>query len=142
MLNQGTIVAILLLMGFTSLTRWLKLKIKNRKIASRIPNGFILSILFGVPITFIFGKLKIFSAAAFSDNIWDFLSTWIIISALSGFGWIGGKKLMVFVKALIAGADINTELAKADIDEAKTTIEHRKDSIKVFKEIKKEKCSK
>jgi len=111
LLSEGIIIATLATMCFTSLMRWLKDKvIQNPKTRLWIPNGFFLSLIFGVaslPVLIHFnllGELK--------EPLWEFLGAWIVIVGLSGGGKIAGQKLIIFVKALLS--DKQTQIAQAE----------------------------
>ena len=45
-------------------------------------------------------KYNIF-ITSLKESLWDYLASWIIITALAGYGHIAGKKLMSFVKAFL-----------------------------------------
>jgi hypothetical protein len=122
-LSEGVIIATLFTMAFTTFMRWLKDKvIKNPKIKLYIPNGFLLSLIFGlasIPILIHFnllGELK--------EPLWEFLGAWIVIVGLSGGGKIAGQRLLVFVKALLS--DKQTQIAQAE-EELKTLKNQVKD---------------
>jgi len=111
-LSEGVIIATLVTMGFTTLMKWLKDKvIKNQKIKYLIPNGFFLSLIFGlasIPVLMHFGLCE------FKDVFWEFLGAWIIIVALSGGAKIAGKNLITFIKAFLSSKQ--TQIAQAEIE--------------------------
>jgi len=111
-LSEGVIIATLVTMGFTTLMKWLKDKvIKNQKIKYLIPNGFFLSLIFGlasIPV------LMHFKLCEFKDVFWEFLGAWIIIVALSGGAKIAGKNLITFIKAFLSSKQ--TQIAQAEIE--------------------------
>jgi len=111
LISEGVIIATFATMIFTSLMSWLKNKvIKSPKTKAYIPNGFSLSLIFGLAslptlIHFnLLGELK--------EPLWDFLGAWIVIVGLSGGGKIAGQRLIIFVKALLS--DKQTQIAQAE----------------------------
>jgi protein-S-isoprenylcysteine O-methyltransferase Ste14 len=121
-LNEGVIIATLMTMGFTSVMRWLKDKvIKNPKIKYFIPNGFLLSLIFGLLSLFPLSHFNMLNDV--KETIWDFLGAWVVIIGLSGGGKIAGQRLLVFVKAFLS--DKETQIAQAEL-ELKTLKEQAK----------------
>jgi hypothetical protein len=113
LLNEGVIIATLATMGFTSLMRWLKDKvIKNPKIKYFIPNGFLLSLIFGLLSLIPLSHFKMLGDV--KETVWEFLGAWIIIIGLSGGGKIAGQRLLVFIKAFLS--DKQTQIAQAEIE--------------------------
>lgn len=130
-LSEGVIIATLATMCFTSLMRWLKDKvIKNPKTRLWIPNGFLLSLIFGLaslPVLIHFhllGELK--------EPLWEFLGAWIVIVGLSGGGKIAGQRLIIFVKALLS--DKNTQVAQAEeeLKILKNQVKNKKEKIEAL----------
>lgn len=115
-------------MGFTSSMRWLKDKvITNPKIKYFIPNGFLLSLIFGllslIPLVHynLLGDIK--------KTLWDFLGAWIVIVGLSGGGKIAGQRLIIFVKALLSSKQTQVAQAEIELGELKTQVEDKKEKL-------------
>jgi len=130
-LSEGVIIATLATMCFTSLMRWLKdTIIKNPKAKIWIPNGFLLSLIFGLaslPVLIHFnllGELK--------EPLWEFLGAWIVIVGLSGGGKIAGQRLIVFVKALLSDKQTQIAQAEEELKILKNQIESKQEKIKTL----------
>ena len=112
-LNEGTIIAILLTMCFTTLAKWLKDKIlKNEKIKYLIPNGFSLALIIGFISLFPLAHFGLLGSLR--KTLWDFLGSWVVIVGLSGGGKIAGIRLMTFIKALLS--EKQTQIAQAELE--------------------------
>lgn len=130
-LSEGVIIATLATMAFTTLMRWLKDKvIKNPKVKLYIPNGFLLSLIFGLaslPVLIHFnllGELK--------EPLWEFLGAWIVIVGLSGGGKIAGQRLLIFVKALLSDKQTQIAQAEEELKILKSQVESKKEKIKAL----------
>lgn len=130
-LSEGVIIATLATMCFTTLMRWLKDKIiKNPKVKLYIPNGFSLSLIFGLislPILIHFnllGELK--------EPLWEFLGTWVIIVGLSGGGKIAGQRLIIFIKAFLSDKQTQVAQAEEELKILESQLKDKKEKIKAL----------
>jgi hypothetical protein len=130
-LSEGVIIATLATMCFTTLMRWLKDKvIKNPKVKIYIPNGFLLSLIFGLaslPVLIHFnllGELK--------EPLWEFLGAWIVIVGLSGGGKIAGQRLIIFIKALLSDKQTQVAQAEEELKLLKSQIKSKEEKIEIL----------
>ena len=128
-LSEGVIIATLATMCFTSLMRWLKDEvIKNPKVKLYIPNGFLLSLIFGLaslPVLIHFnllGELK--------EPLWDFLGAWVVIIGLSGGGKIAGQRMIIFIKAFLSDKQTQISQAEQEMEILKSQTKDKKEKIK------------
>jgi hypothetical protein len=130
-LSEGVIIATLFTMAFTTFMRWLKDNvIKNPKVKLYIPNGFLLSLIFGLaslPVLIHFnllGELK--------EPLWEFLGAWIVIVGLSGGGKIAGQRLLIFVKALLSDKQTQVAQAEEELKVLESQLKSKKEKIKAL----------
>ena len=114
LLEEGAIIAILSIMIITSLFTI----IKKKTGWEWIPNGFWTALIIGGIVMIIGKKYDIF-VKDLKESVWDYLSSWIIITGLAGYGYIAGTKLITFIKAFLMKNSVKIIKAEKEINKNK-----------------------
>jgi len=133
--SYGSIIAILSVLFITSFFKFIRNNLlKSKNIKHYIPSGFILSMIVGIIVIFLFTKFKILSS--FNDNFWGFLQSWLIIVSLAGYGKIAGVKLIYFVKGILGDKSTYISQIENELKDLKNKMKRLQEK-KVFFENKK-----
>jgi len=92
-INEGVLIAIILVWVTTSILKYIKNKFKLKHMLS----GYWVALILGGLTVFFGAKYNIFVSGSL-ETFWNFLSSWVIVSGLSGYGYISGKRLIEFIK--------------------------------------------